>query len=169
MKSSMRLDYLKVALTLMCSHGTSLHAYAQPNKPIFSLAKKEKPALLKTLEELVSIESGSGDIEGLDRIAELIAGRLKALGGKVEVRADPSEVTGWPTRPRRSERWCARRSPAPARRRSCCSRTWTPCTRAACSRSSRSGSTATARRASASRTTGRASRSSCTRSRSSRR
>ena len=49
MKSSMRLDYLRVALTLMVA-GTSLHAYAQPNEPIFSLAKKEKPALLESLK-----------------------------------------------------------------------------------------------------------------------
>ena len=57
MKSSMRLDYLRVALTLMVA-GTSLHAYAQPNEPIFSLAKKEKPALLESLETLFSIEIG---------------------------------------------------------------------------------------------------------------
>ena len=90
MKSSMRLDYLKVALTLMVA-GTSLHAYAQPNQPIFSLAKKEKPALLESLKALVSIETGSRDFEGLGKLADLIAGRLKDLGGKVELVA-PSDV-----------------------------------------------------------------------------
>src|SRR5262249_50716365 len=58
---------------------------AQPVQPVLSLVQKEKSALLDTLKELVSIESGSADREGLDRIAELIAGRLKALGGKVEM------------------------------------------------------------------------------------
>ena len=90
MKSSMRLDYLRVALTLMVA-GTSLHAYAQPNQPIFSLAKKEKPALLESLKALVSIETGSRDFEGLGKLADLIAGRLKDLGGKVELVA-PSDV-----------------------------------------------------------------------------
>ena len=90
MKSSMRLDYLRVALTLMVA-GTSLHAYAQPNEPIFSLAKKEKPALLESLKALVSIETGSRDFEGLGKLADLIAGRLKDLGGKVELVA-PSDV-----------------------------------------------------------------------------
>jgi len=90
MKSSMRLDYLKVALTLMVA-GTSLHVYAQPNEPIFSLAKKEKPALLESLKALVSIETGSRDFEGLGKLADLIAGRLKDLGGKVELVA-PSDV-----------------------------------------------------------------------------
>jgi len=57
---------------------------AAPVEPVFSLAQKEKPAVVETLRELVSIESPSRDREGLDRIAELIAARLAALGGKVE-------------------------------------------------------------------------------------
>ena len=58
---------------------------AAPLEPVWSLAQKEKPALLDTLKELVEIESGSRDIEGLDKIANVIAARLKALGGKVEL------------------------------------------------------------------------------------
>ena len=64
-------------------------AAAQPVGPVLSLAKKEKPALLDTLKELVSIETGSRDLEGLERTAELIAARLRALGGKVEL-VDPT-------------------------------------------------------------------------------
>lgn len=59
--------------------------FGQPVEPVLALAQKEKPALLDTLKELVEIESGSRDIEGLDRIANVIAGRLEALGGKVEL------------------------------------------------------------------------------------
>jgi glutamate carboxypeptidase len=65
---------------------------AAPAEPVFSLAQKEKPALLETLKDLVSIESGSGDREGLDKLADLIAGRLKALGGKVEFVESGSDV-----------------------------------------------------------------------------
>src|SRR6267378_8194228 len=65
-------------------------AAAQPVEPVLALAKKERQPLLDTLKELVSIETGSRDLEGLDRAAELIAGRLRALGGKVEL-VDPSE------------------------------------------------------------------------------
>ena len=57
---------------------------AAPVEPVWSLAQKEKPAVVETLRELVSIESASRDREGLDRIAEVIAARLTALGGKVE-------------------------------------------------------------------------------------
>ena len=53
-----------------------------PAETISSLAAKEKAPLLDTLKDLVSIESGSGDREGLDRIAALIAERLKALGAR---------------------------------------------------------------------------------------
>ena len=67
-------------------------AAAQPVEPLLALAKKERQPLLDTLKELVSIETGSRDLEGLDRAAKLIAGRLSALGGKV-VLVDPTEGT----------------------------------------------------------------------------
>ena len=44
----------------------------------------EVPALLKTLEGLVAIESGSRDLEGLGRLADVVAGRLRAAGMQVE-------------------------------------------------------------------------------------
>lgn len=65
---------------------------AQPVEPVAALAKKERPAVLDTMKELVSIESGSADSEGLARIADLIAGRLKQLGGNVELVAPGPEV-----------------------------------------------------------------------------
>lgn len=64
-------------------------ALAAPDERLAGLAAKEKPALLETLKQLVSVESGSRDTEGLDKIAELIAARFKALGGEVEL-IDPS-------------------------------------------------------------------------------
>jgi glutamate carboxypeptidase len=58
-----------------------------------SLATKEKAPLLDTLKDLVSIESGSGDREGLDKISDLIAGRLRALGGTVEfIEPNPADI-----------------------------------------------------------------------------
>ena len=49
-----------------------------------TLANQQKQPLLDTLKDLVNIESGSGDREGLDRISPLIHDRLKTLGGEVE-------------------------------------------------------------------------------------
>ena len=68
-------------------------AFAQPNEPILKLAREHKTPLLKTLEELVNHESGSKDIEGLDKLAAYIADRLKAVGGEVElVEPKPEEI-----------------------------------------------------------------------------
>ena len=60
-------------------------ARAQVQEPVLTAAQREKAPLLDTLKELVSIESGSRDLEGLARLADLIAGRLNALGGEVEL------------------------------------------------------------------------------------
>ena len=59
-------------------------ANAAPDERIQSMARQETEPLLATLKELVAIESGSGDREGLDKISALIAARLAALGGQVE-------------------------------------------------------------------------------------
>lgn len=77
------VHYIAVVAILFAvgSGGTS----AQPVEPVLSLAKREKQPLLDTLKDLVSIETGSRDLEGLDRAADLIASRLKALGGKVDL------------------------------------------------------------------------------------
>ena len=63
----------------------ALEVYAAPVEPIPSLAAQEKAPLLDTLKELVSIESGSGDREGLDKLATFIAQRLSGVGGQVEL------------------------------------------------------------------------------------
>ncbi|KWR76678.1 M20/M25/M40 family metallo-hydrolase [Cupriavidus sp. IDO] len=66
-------------------------ASAAAVEPVHQLAQQEKPALIATLKDLVSIESGSKDIEGLDRIATLIRDRLAALGGDARI-IEPAEV-----------------------------------------------------------------------------
>jgi glutamate carboxypeptidase len=62
-----------------------------PVPAVHELARQEQQPLLDTLRDLVSIESGSKDLEGLERIAALIADRLRQLGGKVTV-VPPSDV-----------------------------------------------------------------------------
>jgi glutamate carboxypeptidase len=56
----------------------------QAADPLLARVKQERGAYLKTLQELVSIESGSRDIEGLNRLSDVIAGKLRALGGDVQ-------------------------------------------------------------------------------------
>ncbi len=61
-----------------------LYAVAAVDSVVLANAQQQKSKLLDTLNDLVSIESGSGDREGLDKISAYIAERFKALGGKVE-------------------------------------------------------------------------------------
>jgi glutamate carboxypeptidase len=67
-------------------------AAGAPVEAVRSLAQREKAPLLQTLEEIVNIESGSRDLEELNRLADLIAARLGALGARVESVAAGSDV-----------------------------------------------------------------------------
>jgi glutamate carboxypeptidase len=59
---------------------------------VMRAATAQKQPLLDTLKEFVSIETGSRDIEGITRATELLAQKLRALGGQVEF-IEPSEAT----------------------------------------------------------------------------
>jgi glutamate carboxypeptidase len=83
----------RLAVLALASFVIATASHAAPVEQVQSLAAREKAPLLDTLKDLVSIESGSQDREGLDRISALIAERLKALGGQVEfVEPDPADI-----------------------------------------------------------------------------
>jgi len=89
-----------IAVAIVICDGTV--STAGSVEPLYGLAQKEKGPFLDTLKELVSIESGSKDREGLDRISALIADRLRALGGKVtfiEPGADIYKMFDTPEKP----------------------------------------------------------------------
>lgn len=77
-------------------------AAAQTAAAVRAAADQQQAAVLETLKTLVGIESGSRDVEGLTRIAELAAARLLAAGMTVEVL--PSRPPGFDPRARGSER-----------------------------------------------------------------
>ena len=86
--------FSSIALTFgLCLAAMAPPAAAAPVEPVRSLAARERAPLINTLKDLVAIESGSGDREGLDRIADVVASRLKALGGAVEmIEPDPADI-----------------------------------------------------------------------------
>lgn len=90
MKTKKNFALLQVALFLFLATMVS-ETFGQAREPVLSLAKKEKPALLETLKEFVTIETGSRDYEGLTKLAGVIAEKFKALGGQVEL-VEPSNV-----------------------------------------------------------------------------
>jgi glutamate carboxypeptidase len=59
-------------------------AAAQTPAHVHDLAKAQTQPLLGTLKDLVSIESGSRDLEGLEKIATLVASRLQQMGMTVQ-------------------------------------------------------------------------------------
>jgi glutamate carboxypeptidase len=63
---------LSLALTAMPSQATT-------DAQLLAAANATQPALIATLEQLVSIESGSGQLDGLARMASVLEGRLQAL------------------------------------------------------------------------------------------
>ena len=93
-----RVRPLLVALCLLAS--TS--AVAQVVEPVLTRVREERQKFLDTLRELVSIESGSSDVEGLNRIADVIAGRLRALGGEVELVEPPADMVRFENTPPRT-------------------------------------------------------------------
>ncbi len=76
---------LGIAAFLLIAAGNASTANAAPLEPEFSLAQKERAGAIETLRQLVNIESGSRDREGLDRLAAFLGERLAAVGGKVEL------------------------------------------------------------------------------------
>ena len=70
---------------------SALPSRAEPVARIHELAQQEKAPLLDTLRDLVNIESGSKDADGLARLAALIGERLTRLGGKVEI-VEPIDI-----------------------------------------------------------------------------
>lgn len=64
---------------------------AQVDESTLAQVQRERAPLIDTMHELVSIESGSRDFDGLSRIAEVIAGRLRMLGGDVDL-VEPTDI-----------------------------------------------------------------------------
>ena len=80
------------ALAMMFAvFGGASQATAAPLADIARLADAQQQPMLDTMRDLVNIESGSKDREGLGKIAALIAERLAALGGQVEL-ITPSDI-----------------------------------------------------------------------------
>ena len=68
---------LTMAGLLLCANG-----YSAPVPKWWDAAQASQPQVIQTLQEFVSIESGSKDLEGLAKMAAAIESRLQALGLK---------------------------------------------------------------------------------------
>src|SRR5258706_15946386 len=75
--SPMKLSAMLVSLIVV------FPTWAQDTAATRVAVQREKQPLLDTLKELVSIESGSSDFDGVTRIGDRIAERMRALEGEV--------------------------------------------------------------------------------------
>jgi len=66
-------------------------AQAAPVDAVLQAARAQEQPMLDTMRDLVGIESGSKDVEGVKQIAALIRDRLRALGGQAEI-LPPTDV-----------------------------------------------------------------------------
>jgi glutamate carboxypeptidase len=80
----MRFSFQPSALAILLAAALAVPgALAQQPKrdnALFDAATAEQPAVVKTLERLVNIETGTGDAEGLAAAGKYLEGELKALG-----------------------------------------------------------------------------------------
>ena len=77
--------------------GTISLAFAAPAiaaNPVFEAATAARADQLKLLEQVVNIDSGTGDVEGGRKVGAVLEARLKALGASVEMVA--AEAPGLP-------------------------------------------------------------------------
>ncbi len=80
MPRTLRRLALAAAATIV-AHGAMA---ASPDSALFDAARAAQPAVVQSLKDMVSIESGSANIQGLTRMADYTSQRLQAVGAKVE-------------------------------------------------------------------------------------
>ncbi|AQV97555.1 peptidase M20 [Cupriavidus necator] len=76
--------HVAVAAALTLAGAGTLASAAQPDTALLSAAQAAQPAVVHSLKEMVSIESGSANAKGLAQMASYTEKRLQALGAKVE-------------------------------------------------------------------------------------
>src|SRR6478672_4111182 len=79
-------------IAIALSAASAVHAAPARDAKVWAAAEKARPDQLKLLEQVVNIDSGTGDAAGGARVAALLAPRLTALGMTIET--VPAEAPG---------------------------------------------------------------------------
>jgi len=89
-RPQLRLAILSLLMAAAMPWAAAQTAGQGTSTQVHDMAKAQTQPLLGTLKDLVSIESGSRDLEGLEKIATLIATRLQQMG--MEVKTIPTQA-----------------------------------------------------------------------------
>jgi glutamate carboxypeptidase len=86
-------NHLYAVLFAIVAIAPTTAARAQdPDARVFAAAQAAQPAVIEMLHDLVLIESGSGNMAGLTRVADYAESRLKALAAQTErIKSDDSD------------------------------------------------------------------------------
>jgi glutamate carboxypeptidase len=79
-------------LSSLC--GSGAQAGPHRNDSVYQAAVANRAGALQLLEQIVNIDSGTGDVAGGTQVESVLAGRLKTLGAEVSL--VPSETAGLP-------------------------------------------------------------------------
>jgi glutamate carboxypeptidase len=82
----MKRSVKRLASVSLFSLTLASSAFAATDEKLRAAAELAQPAVIESLHDMVLIESGSGDVEGLTKMADYTETRLKALGAKTERR-----------------------------------------------------------------------------------
>jgi glutamate carboxypeptidase len=74
--------------------GAGIAAAAPRNEAVWRAVQQNRAGAIDLLKQIVNIDSGTGDVAGGDKVAAVLAARLKALGG--EVRREKAESPDLP-------------------------------------------------------------------------
>jgi len=85
----MKLTAIAAAASLAVLAGV-VNGAGKRDEPVYRAVEASRAGALELLKTIVSIDSGSGDIPGGERVESILAQRLKAIGA--EVRSAPAEV-----------------------------------------------------------------------------
>lgn len=89
-----RAAMILAAAALVATPAAAAPKTAARDARVWAAAERVRPAQLKLLEEVVNIDSGTGDVEGGRGVAAVLRPRLEALGMMVE--SIPAEIPGLP-------------------------------------------------------------------------
>src|SRR3981081_1952438 len=77
-----RIRALAVATLLLGA--PTLATAAEPNKAILDSAERQQPGAIKLWERLVNIDSGTGDMDGVNAVGAVAVEELQKLGAAIE-------------------------------------------------------------------------------------
>lgn len=78
---------VKISCAIACSLGLilgQLSAVANTDAVVYQQAQQAQNSFLTTLKTLVNIDSGTGDLQGLTKVENIVIARLKSIGADVK-------------------------------------------------------------------------------------